>query len=249
MELGEEQSGVLKAFLLKYLIPEKCYERFFHHLDFSHVPCVKIAVSKVIGFWIVGTLVAPVFQLWRVCRGGRSEGLSAAAVVLDLVAVSTRVAFCVQHNFPLGAWGDSVFVLVQLALLTLLIQHYKGHTAKGVVILGVYAVFMSVLTSPLTPRTVVTATYEWKVLVTIASRLIQVGCNQSSGCTGQLSGAYVFLVFMGSLGDLLSSIQDSGHSLHSQACVLSSCASAFLLLQILMLGEGERDGAREKKEE
>ncbi|KAL6464102.1 hypothetical protein MHYP_G00284930 [Metynnis hypsauchen] len=73
--------------------------------------------------------------------------------------------------------------------------------------------------------------HELKVLIVIASRLVQVGCNQSAGSTGQISALSVFLLCMGSLGLTYTSIQDSGHSLHSQACVLSSCCSALLLLQ------------------
>ncbi|XP_037389537.1 mannose-P-dolichol utilization defect 1a [Pygocentrus nattereri] len=252
-ESGEEQASALKSFLLTYLMPEKCYERFFLRLDFAHVPCVKVVLSKVLGFWMVGTLLAPLPQIWRIFRAGSSDGLSLVSALLDLLVVSAHVAFCVHHNFPIGAWGESVWVLVQLALLVFLIQHYREDSIKGAVSLAAYSAFMYLLTSPLTPRAVVKAMYEWKVLIVIASRLVQVGCNQSAGSTGQISALSVFLLCMGSIGLTHTSIQDSGHSLHSQACVLSSCCSALLLLQVLLFrnhqldGERQRDGGRERR--
>uniref|UniRef100_A0AAR2L3W8 Mannose-P-dolichol utilization defect 1a n=1 Tax=Pygocentrus nattereri TaxID=42514 RepID=A0AAR2L3W8_PYGNA len=231
-ESGEEQASALKSFLLTYLMPEKCYERFFLRLDFAH---------------------APLPQIWRIFRAGSSDGLSLVSALLDLLVVSAHVAFCVHHNFPIGAWGESVWVLVQLALLVFLIQHYREDSIKGAVSLAAYSAFMYLLTSPLTPRAVVKAMYEWKVLIVIASRLVQVGCNQSAGSTGQISALSVFLLCMGSIGLTHTSIQDSGHSLHSQACVLSSCCSALLLLQVLLFrnhqldGERQRDGGRERR--
>ncbi|XP_072548764.1 mannose-P-dolichol utilization defect 1a [Salminus brasiliensis] len=244
----------LKAFILTYLMPEKCYDHFFLQLHFSHGPCLKIVLSKVLALWSLATLLAPLPQIWKMIRGGGSEGLSLVSALLDLLAVSAHVAFCVHHSFPIGAWGESVFVLVQLALVVFLIQHYRGDRLTGGVSLAVYAAFMYLLTSPLTPRAVVKETQEWSVLIVIGSRLIQVGCNHSSGSTGQLSGVCVFLLFMGSLGQVFGSIQDSGHSLRSQAYVLSSCCSAMLLLQVLLFrnrlpvgGQSERGRALERE--
>ncbi|KAI4878280.1 hypothetical protein NFI96_003254 [Prochilodus magdalenae] len=239
-------------------MPEKCYQRFFHHLDFTHVPCLKIVVSKVLGWWLMGALLAPLPQIWKMIRAGSSQGVSLVSVLLDLLAVSAHVAFCIHHNFPVGAWGESLFLVVLLALVMFLVQYYRGNAVRAGVSLAAYSALMYLLTSPLTPRAAIKAAEEWDVLLIIASRLVQLGSNQSEGSTGQVSAACVFLLFMGSLGRTYSSIQDSGHSLHSQACVLSSCCSAVLLLQILLFRyrrsvdedrERRRDGEKKRKKE
>ncbi|XP_049340402.1 mannose-P-dolichol utilization defect 1 protein isoform X1 [Astyanax mexicanus] len=257
-EFEEEQISPLKSFILTYLLPEKCYQLFFHQLHLTHGPCVRMVLGKVLAMWSLVSLLAPVPQVWRLVRSGSSEGLSLVSALLDLLAVSAHVAFCVHHGFPIGAWGESVCVLVLLALVMFLIQHYRGNSLTGGVSVVVYAVFLYLLASPLTPQVLISESEEWSVLIVITSRLIQVGCNYSNGSTGQLSGVCVFLQFMGSLGRVFGSIQDSGHSLRSQAVVLASCGSAVLLLQVLLfrnrrpVGEERergRDGERERKKE
>ncbi|XP_060769141.1 mannose-P-dolichol utilization defect 1a isoform X2 [Neoarius graeffei] len=227
--MTEEQISPLKDFLITYILPEKCYELLFLHLNLTH---------------------APALQLWMVVQGSSAEGLSLVAVVLQLLVVSTHTAACVLHKLPIGAYGESVFLLVQFVLLVYLIQYYKGNPISGCVLLTVYSGVMYLLTSALTPKVVVMAMQEWSVLMVITSQLIQAGCNLNSGSTGQLSGASVFLVFLASLGRAFRSIQES-HSLHSQACVFSACCCLLLLIQILIYRKPptSRETTKRMKEE
>ncbi|XP_053340838.1 mannose-P-dolichol utilization defect 1a [Clarias gariepinus] len=247
--MAEEQISPLKDFLTTYIMPEKCYEHLILRLNLTHGPCVKVVLSKILSVWMLGELIAPVLQVRVVVQGGSAEGLNLVSVVLQLLAVSTHTAACILHKFPIGAYGESVFVLLQLLLLVFLIQYYKRNIISGLVLLGVYCGVMYLLTSALISEAVVMAMQEWSVLMVLTSRLIQAGCNLHTRSTGQLSGASVFLVFLASLGRAFRSTQES-HSLHSLACVLSSCCSLLLLIQIQIYQKStSRETTKRKKEE
>ncbi|KAF4072761.1 hypothetical protein AMELA_G00251420 [Ameiurus melas] len=168
--MAEEQISPLKDFLITYIMPEKCYEHLFLRLNLTHGPCVKIVLSKLMSVWMLGELIAPVLQIWVVLQGGSAEGLSLVSVLLQLLAVSIHTAACILHNFPIGAYGESVFVLVQFVLLVFLIQYYKGNTISGCVLLSVYSCDVPAdLSSDL--AVVVMTMQEWSVRLVITSRV------------------------------------------------------------------------------
>ncbi|XP_067263957.1 mannose-P-dolichol utilization defect 1a [Chanodichthys erythropterus] len=225
----------LKDFLLTFFMPEKCYDHFFIYFNFMHVPCLKIVLSKTMGIFILmGIVIAPLPQICKVLWSGSSNGLCLASVFLEMLAISTHAAFCYTQNFPIGAWGESLFALIQIAVLALLIQHYRGKTIKGIYFLALYCGFMFLLASPLTPVSVVWTLHDWNVLLVVAGRFFQAGSNFKCGHTGQLSALSVFLDFLGSLGRTFSSLQVTGLSLSSQMHALACCGSGVMLAQILM---------------
>ncbi|KAI2664789.1 Mannose-P-dolichol utilization defect 1 protein [Labeo rohita] len=169
---GEGTMTPLKDFLLTFFMPEKCYDQFFLYFSFLHVPCLKIVLSKTMGILIlVGIVIAPLPQIWKVFWSGSSVGLCLTSVFLELLAISTHAAFCYTQNFPIGAWGESLFALIQIAVLALLVQHYRGKTIKGIYLLALYCGFMFLVASPLTPVSAVWTLHEWNVLLVIAGRV------------------------------------------------------------------------------
>ncbi|KAI5615795.1 mannose-P-dolichol utilization defect 1 protein [Silurus asotus] len=56
--MEEEQSSLLKTFLITYIFPEKCYEHLFLTLNLTHGPCLKIVLSKILSVWMLGELIA-----------------------------------------------------------------------------------------------------------------------------------------------------------------------------------------------
>lgn len=234
MDTSEEGTLQLKEFLLTFM-PEKCYDQIFLHFNFIHVPCLKIVMSKTVGILVLmATVFAPLAQIGKVVWSGRSEGLCPGSVFLELLAISAHGVFCYKQNFPIGAWGESLFALIQIAFLAFLIQHYRGKSMKGVYLLALYCVFMFFLASPLIPVSVVWMLREWNVLFVIAGRFIQAGSNYKSGHTGQLSALSVLLVFLGSLGRIFSSLQETGLSLPAQLHAVACCCSGVILTQVLL---------------
>ncbi|KAL2095249.1 hypothetical protein ACEWY4_009968 [Coilia grayii] len=228
-----EQMPAVKEFLLNFFMPEKCYDEFFLHFNFAHVPCLKIVLSKSMGLWIMmGTVFAQLPQIWKVLKAGSAQGLSLASALLGLYAISGYVAYCIAQGFPVGAWGESLFILTQVMLLNFLILHCNGQTIRGLLFLVLYCAIMYVLTSPLVPRKAVSVVQESGVLAVIASRLIQAGSNSLSKHTGQLSAVSAVLVFMGSLAHLCVSLQETGQSLSTLTQGLACLCSGVLVAQM-----------------
>ncbi|XP_051524701.1 mannose-P-dolichol utilization defect 1 protein-like isoform X1 [Myxocyprinus asiaticus] len=242
-----------KEFLLTFFMPDKCYEQFFLYYNFMHVPCLKIILSKTMGIFILmGTAFAPLLQIWKVLWSGSSIGLCLISVFLELLAISAYTAFCYKQHFPIGAWGEGLFTLIQIAVLAFLIQHYRGKTIKGIYFLALYCGFMFLLASPLTSVSVVWTMHEWNVLLVIAGRLIQACSNYRCGHTGQISALSVVLVFLGSLGRIFSSLQETGLSFSTQVHALASCCSGMILAQVLLywnkcMTSKEQEGQVEKE--
>uniref|UniRef100_A0A672PEA2 Solute carrier family 66 member 3 n=1 Tax=Sinocyclocheilus grahami TaxID=75366 RepID=A0A672PEA2_SINGR len=199
----EGRMSRLKEFLLTFFMPEKCYDQFFLYFNFMHV-CVCVCVCVCVNLLVP---TAPLPQIWKVLWSGSSNGLCMTSNFLELLAISTHAAFCYAQKFPIGAWGESLFALIQIAVLVLLVLHYQGKTIKGVCFLALYCGFMFLLASPLTPVSVVWTLHEWNVLLVIAGRFFQARSNFRWGHTGQLSALSVFLVYLGSLGRIFSSLQ------------------------------------------
>ncbi|KAG5284600.1 hypothetical protein AALO_G00028460 [Alosa alosa] len=243
-----EQMPFLKEFLLTFFMPEKCYDEFFLHFNFAHGPCLRITLSKVMGLWImVGTVLALLPQIWKVLRAGSAEGLSLASAVLSLYSVSGDVVYCIAQGFPIGAWGGSLFILIQVMFLNFLILHYNGQIVRGLLFLVVYSTFMYLLTSPLVPRKAIALMQESVVLAVIASRLVQIGCNYLSKHTGQLSAVSHCLVFFGSLARIFVSLQETGTSLSTLTHVLACLCSGVLVAQMFQYRNASRPG-KEKAE-
>ncbi|CAB1332952.1 unnamed protein product [Coregonus sp. 'balchen'] len=232
----EELLSPTKEFLLTYFMPEKCYNYFFVDLNFLHVPCWKIVLSQTVGVWIIlGTVMAQLPQLWKVLRARSTSGISWWAVLLQVYAITGPVVYCITNNFPLEAWAERLFMLMQCLAMSVLIQHYSGNTLKGMVFLLAYSGVMLLLTSPLVAEHVIPAMQASSTLAVVASRVIQAGTNYYHGNTGMLSPLSVFLVFTGSLALIFTSIQETGDwsSVSTVTHVVAACLSCLLLNQVV----------------
>lgn len=229
-------------------MPEKCYEKFFVDINFMHVPCWKIVLSKTAGIWILlGTVLAQIPQMWKVLRARSAEGLSLTSVLLQLYAVSGPVLYCIANNFPISAWSERVFTLLQTMVIVFLILHYRSNTAKGVLLVLAYCGAVTLLVSSLTPPSVISWMQASSVGAVVSSKAVQVWTNQCRGNTGQLSGLSVSLGLAGSLALIFTSLQETGQSLTTLSHVGSVCLSTFLLAQLL-LSRNSSTSMREKIE-
>ncbi|XP_029625591.1 mannose-P-dolichol utilization defect 1 protein [Salmo trutta] len=232
----EELLSPTKEFLLTYILPEKCYNYFFVDLNFLHVPCWNIVLSKTVGVWIIlGTVMAQLPQLWKVLRARSASGISWWSVLLQVYAITGSVVYCITNNFPLEAWSERLFMFMQGLAMGFLIQHYSGNTLKGILFLLAYGGVMMLLTSPLVPEHVIPAMQASSMLAVVASRVIQGGTNYYHGNTGQLSALSVFLVFTGSLALIFTSLQETGDwsSVSTVTHVVAACLSCLLLTQVV----------------
>ncbi|MGH0166694.1 UNVERIFIED_CONTAM: hypothetical protein FKN15_063716 [Acipenser sinensis] len=180
-----------RELLVKFLIPEKCFDEFFVNFNLLDVPCLKILLSKGLGI-----------------------GIIAGSVMGD-------------------AWGEALFLMLQTVVIGFLIQHYRGNALRGFGFIAVYLALVSLLLSPLTPKSVVTTMQATNMPAVVISRLIQAGTNFRNGHTGQLSAITVFLLFAGSLARIFTSVQETGDPLMALTYVVSSCCNGIIAAQLL----------------
>ncbi|MBN3318576.1 MPU1 protein, partial [Atractosteus spatula] len=224
----------VRELLVKFLMPEKCFDEFFVNFNLLHVPCLKVALSKGLGIGIIlGSVMVKLPQIIKLYRAKSGEGLSFNSILLEMLAITGTMAYSIANNFPFSAWGEALFLIVQTVTIGFLIQHYGGNTLRGVGFLAVYIALVSLLLSPLMPMEVITAMQATNMPAVVVSRLIQAATNYRNGHTGQLSALTVFLLFAGSLARIFTSVQETGDSLMALTYCVSSACNGLIAGQLL----------------
>ncbi|XP_041275586.1 mannose-P-dolichol utilization defect 1 protein [Onychostruthus taczanowskii] len=91
----------LRPWLVPFLLPERCFDQFFLRFQLLDVPCLKILLSKVLGYGIVaGSVLVKVPQLLKVWGSRSGGGLSLPSVLLELLALGGSVGYGCARSFP-----------------------------------------------------------------------------------------------------------------------------------------------------
>ncbi|XP_063157813.1 mannose-P-dolichol utilization defect 1 protein isoform X2 [Candoia aspera] len=204
--------SALKALFVPHVLPERCYDELFLNFNLLHVKLPQIL--KILG-------------------AKSAEGLSFNSILLELLAISGSMAYSISRSFPFSAWGEALFVMIQTVSIGFLVQHFGGHTKRGLAFLLTYFSLLSLLLSPLTPAVVVTALQASNMPAVVVSRLLQAATNYRNGHTGQLSAVTTILLFAGSLARIFTSIQETGDALLVLTYVVSSGCHCLITGQLL----------------
>ncbi|XP_060111625.1 mannose-P-dolichol utilization defect 1 protein [Heteronotia binoei] len=232
--LAKMASLAPKGLLVPHLLPESCYDELFLRLNFLHIPCLKILISKGLGFAIIaGSLMVKLPQILKIVGAKSAEGLNFNSILLELLAITGTMAYSIANRFPFSAWGEALFLMLQTVTIGFLVQHFAGRTAQGLTFLLLYFGALSFLLSPLSPLAVVTVLQASNMPAVTISRLLQAATNYRNGHTGQLSAITAFLLFAGSLARIFTSIQETGDPLMALTYVVSSACNALITAQLL----------------
>ncbi|KAI9542290.1 hypothetical protein NQZ68_020637 [Dissostichus eleginoides] len=224
--------SAFKNFLVTFLMPEKCYERFFVNFHMNGA-CLRFVMNRVMGFLILlDTFLAQLPQLLKILWRRSADGLSLTSALLQLYAFSCPVVYAIAHHFPLFAWGERLITLSQTAAIVFLIVYYRGQTLTGILFLLAFGGAVFLLAS-YAAAAVVSAMQASSLPALIASKVFQAGTNHSNDSTGQLSSLSVLLSWAGSLGFIFVSLQETGNWLATVSHTLSACLSCVLLAQVL----------------
>ncbi|KAI4814374.1 hypothetical protein KUCAC02_003570 [Chaenocephalus aceratus] len=223
--------SALKNFLVTFLMPEKCYERFFVNFHMNGA-CLRFVMNRVMGLLILlDTFLAQLPQLLKILWRRSADGLSLTSTLLQLYAFSCPVVYAIAHHFPLFAWGERLITLTQTSAIVFLILYYRGRTLTGILFLLAFGGAMFLLAS-YAAAAVVSAMQASSLPAVIASKVFQAGTNHSNNSTGQLSSLSVLLSWAGSLGFIFVSLQETGNWLATVSHTLSACLSCVLLAQV-----------------
>jgi mannose-P-dolichol utilization defect protein 1 len=220
--------------LVEIFLPGECYEDVVLNFDVSNVACMKIALSKGLGYgMILGGSLVKLPQILKVTAAQSAQGLSIASVCLDLTAVTATTAYNYSAQYPFSAWGEGVFLMVETALILALALHYSSKTTQAVISSIIFSIICFFIVGKMVPINILWFGQLISAPVAISGKLIQARENHNAGHTGQLSMITVSLLFLGCVARIFTSIQETGDSLIIGTYVLASLANFVLVAQVL----------------
>uniref|UniRef100_H9GM48 Mannose-P-dolichol utilization defect 1 n=1 Tax=Anolis carolinensis TaxID=28377 RepID=H9GM48_ANOCA len=87
--------------LVPHILPAQCYDELLVRFNLLHIPCLKILISKGLGFAIVaGSLMVKLPQIAKILGARSAEGLSFNAILLELMAITGTMVYSVSRSFP-----------------------------------------------------------------------------------------------------------------------------------------------------
>jgi len=216
------------------LLSQRCYDTLINNLEYD-VPCLTQLLSKAIGYGIVlGASVVKLPQVFKVVQSKRTDQLSPAMFLMEIVGYLIGWGYFNHFGYSFSTYGETVFLLLQNALLLCLVFHYNKQPAR---IFAFLAVLGGLAAVAFTPGLVSNGL--WPILQTstiplfAASRIPQIMNNYQAQSTGMLSFVSVFLVFMGGLGRIFTTLQEISDPIVLFGITSGLALNGVILLQIL----------------
>merc|ERR1711909_82317 len=111
---------------------------------------------------------------------------------------------------------------------------YGGNTLTTILFSAAYGAIVFAITQPgLVPDNILWYGQAANIPTIVVGKLIQAATNYKNGHTGQLSAITVFLLTLGSLARIFTSIQDTGDQVMILTFVVSSSVNVVIALQVL----------------
>lgn len=212
------------------VMSEHCHDEFFVKFNFLDVPCLKMVISKGLGYGIIaGSILVKVPQIIKLVKANSGEGVSIPSLFTEMTALTFTMAYSVHKQFPFSSWGEALFMSIQNLMLVSLIFYYGKNYVGTLLFAPCFVGITYVLCSPYTPANVVTKLQEFTLIISAVSKFLQVWANFSNGHTGQLSFITIALLSGGSLARVFTSVQETGDVLVI-AQFLIACSLNFLIL-------------------
>ncbi|CAF0815474.1 unnamed protein product [Didymodactylos carnosus] len=218
---------------LQVLFTEQCYDEIFVHMNFFDMDCMKITLSKLIGYSIlVGSLLVKVPQIVKIKWNKSGHGVSVIADTIMLAAIFGSMAYGFTSEYPLSSYGDSYFLFIQTIIIIVMVLYYE----KKYVLAGVYLILCLLLTvlmfKKLIPEWIIWNLAATSMILSVTSRLYQAYCNYRIKSTGNLSAISMLMLFFGSLARIFTSIQETGDHTLIWTYILNTIANGILILQL-----------------
>lgn len=220
--------------LVLLIIPEHCHDEFFDKFNFFDVPCLKIAISKALGYAVIlGAVVVKVPQIIKMLKAKSGAGVSIAALYFEMSAITFTTAYSLHKEFPFSSYGETFFLGIQDIIITVLTYYYNGNKVAAIMFSPIYIGINYALCTPaITPLDIIVKLQEFNLVVILISRFIQMWTNFSNGHTGQLSVISQSLIFFGGLARVFTTIQETGDLLMASQFILNCGLNLMILGQI-----------------
>lgn len=207
-----------------------CYQTLLLDIDPTSVPCLKLALSKGLGIGIVTvSSIVKVPQILKLVSSKSADGISFLAYLLETSAFLVSLAYNVRQGFPFSTYGESVFILAQNVVISVLVLHYSGRSiAAATFVAGLAVCAFSLFKPDILDTNALSLLQIGAGVVGSASKIPQMAAIWSQGGTGQLSAFAVFNYLAGSLTRIFTSLQEVDDKI-----ILSTCIAGFTLNAIV----------------
>lgn len=102
-----------------------CFDAFFTQHDFANVACIKLVVSKALGYAIItGSLILKLPQILKILSAKDVTGLTPASFYMEVLLYVSSTIYNVLRGYPVSTWGENLVILVQNVVLVLLLWAY-----------------------------------------------------------------------------------------------------------------------------
>lgn len=212
------------------VFPKGCIKTFMAG-DVLNEFCLKKTISKVLGYGIIaGACIVKVPQILRFVAAGSVAGVSRPATYLELLGYLLGSIYHIVKGNPWSAYGETVIVTVQSALIVLMLWAYD---APGVVhmatVTGVLAtVGQAAWSAPDAMQEIVMSS---TTVLFILSRGWQIVENVQAGSTGQLAFLTLFMNFAGAAARIFTTLQEVKQKAVLYSFIISTSLNALLLAQ------------------
>ncbi|KAG5732881.1 hypothetical protein E4T56_gene1818 [Termitomyces sp. T112] len=170
------------------IVGQECYTSLVENLDIGDVKCIKYAVSKGLGIGIViGGSIMKVPQILLIINARSARGLSLSASILETLSYAITLTYSFRNSFPFTTYGESLFLTLQNALITLLITLYSPPKTLPLPLLTLLLLPLLTLTLALLPHPTLSTLQLLTLPLSLTSKLPQIRQNARARSTGQLS--------------------------------------------------------------
>lgn len=215
------------------LLSNQCCHNFLVDFDFLDQDCLKLALSKGLGYGII--LASTMVKLPQVLKifGARSgAGISVVGTLLELLAISFNASYSYGKRYPFTAWGEALFLLFETAMIAFLVLWFDKRKGTALAFVLVYSAGLYALMSGLTPIHVLWTLQACNLPLAISGKLIQAWNNLKNKHTGQMSAVTIWLLSLGCVARIFTSIQETGDQLVVITYVVASVVNFLLVAQV-----------------
>lgn len=139
---AEEKVAPKDAELVFGVFTPVCFEAFATHHDFANIECLKMTVSKLLGYAIItGSLILKLPQILKILSAKDVTGLTPASFYMEVLLYVSSTIYNVLRGYPVSTWGENLVILVQNVILVLLLWAYYTPRIPAATRLGLVVVF------------------------------------------------------------------------------------------------------------
>lgn len=234
--------------LMSFFMTPKCYEEIFFKFNLTNVDCLKMIISKGLGYGILaGSLLLRVPQIIKIVSAGSGKGISLFSEILSMIAIFGAMSYGYYNKYPIAAYGDTFFLYLQSIIIFLLILFYDKNF---LIILLSFPVFSSIsymVYANMLHKEIIFTLNGLSVFLNVISRLYQAFLNYRNGSTGALSAITLVLQFLGCVARIFTSIQETGDYNLIMSFVIASAANGVLVLQLFYYWNSDKKAVKAQK--